>query len=101
MALFQPGQSGNPSGRRPGSKNVVQKGLRANIEKFVIEKFPTVWKEFDQLETHQKFYILEKLTAYILTKPREIDISLQMGKLTDEQLEQLSGYIMNNYGQNE
>ena len=66
MAKFQPGQSGNPAGRPPGSKNVLTKTIRKRLKAVIdsqIEEMPGL---LDDLPARDRLDVIVKLMKYVL-----------------------------------
>ena len=85
---FTQGESGNPSGRPPGSQNKAKKKLREMIENFLIDNFEKVQEEFDKLEGKEKVKFYCVLLPYGLAKVKpEGDMVFE--RLTDQEIDEL------------
>jgi len=63
---FKPGQSGNPAGRKPGSKNKVQAEVRERIKQFIEENFDQVQTDFTTMKPEDRVNFYEKMLRYII-----------------------------------
>lgn len=93
---FQPGQSGNPAGRKKGSENKATASLRNAVREFITKNWKDIQKEYKQLESKDKLMFLEKLLSYALPKLQavQMDNSIDIQSLPTEQLEFLFNKIM-------
>ena len=81
---FKPGVSGNPAGRKPGSKNLITKELRKTLKAFLsdeLEQIPTLMRELDARERLELLikllpYCLPKVTTVSHTCDEPFDVSL-------------------------
>lgn len=87
MARFQPGQSGNPSGRKKGSKNrtttEVQQALLQLLDKHLNE----ISGDLKKMKPKDRTGLLIALAKHV-TPP-----ALSYEKLTEEQMEQIISYL--------
>jgi hypothetical protein len=85
---FQKGQSGNPFGRTPGSKNKVPSDLRNRISIFLDAEFINMKKAFNKLDDEKKVKAYVDLLAYSLPKLSNMKMDI-FEALTDEQLDKI------------
>ena len=71
---FKKGQSGNPSGRKPGVSNKITKELRDRIKDFLEGKWSQIEDDFDALESKDRVQLFEKLLQYVLPRMASMDI---------------------------
>lgn len=81
---FKPGQSGNPQGRKKGSKNKTPEQVRKSVQVFIEKNMKHIQADFDQLEPKDRLVFIERLLRHILPKPLN-----ELERLTDEQLDEL------------
>lgn len=87
MALFQPGQSGNPKGRPPGSKNKLQE----DFLKALVEDFGVGGKEAIVQCRLEKPDAYLKVIASLM--PKELEISHPADGLSDDELAAVLAHI--------
>ncbi len=85
------GQTNNPNGRPKGSRNKVTASLRARINDFLNNNWENLQKDFEKLEPKEKLMFYEKLLQYGLPKLQNTQLTSNVDKLSDEQLD----YIIN------
>ena len=86
---FKKGNSGNPTGRKPGSKNKASGKLREVITSFLEERFENVVNDFEQLEPKDRIKVFTDLLQYSVPKMQAVSNSLEFEKMTDEQLDEV------------
>lgn len=86
---FTPGQSGNPQGRRPGTPNKITGDLRSIINEVLSSEMsvPKLKKLLKGLEPGQRLNLLIKMTDYILPRLKQMDLTLDLEKMSDQQLD--------------
>ena len=96
MGKFKKGQSGNPSGRKPGVSNKITKELRARIKDFLEGKWSQIEDDFDALESKDRVALFEKLLQYILPRMSAVDLDadIDMKLLSEEALDGLAERIL-------
>jgi len=83
---FIKGKSGNPAGRRPGTKNKIGAALRQRIEDFLTGHFDMIAADFAQMQPNERHRLFVALLPYCIGKKQDLSIDTQLGQLTDEQL---------------
>ena len=93
---FKKGQSGNPSGRKPGVSNKITKELRDRIKDFLEGKWSQIEDDFDALESKDRVALFEKLLQYILPRMSAVDLDadIDMKLLSEEALDGLAERIL-------
>lgn len=81
------GQTGNPNGRPKGSANKVTTDLRTWIADLLDRTRPQIEADLKALEPQQRVAIYEKLLTYALPKMQSVEAKVDIGKLTDDQLD--------------
>lgn len=87
---FQTGKSGNPKGRKKGSKNKTPEEIRQLIQNFIERNIDTLQTDFDKLSPDKKLQFIEKLFSHVLPKPMN-----ELERLTDEQLDEIINRLRN------
>lgn len=87
--MFKPGQSGNPAGRKPGSKNKVNEALRSTISKFLEAKFSDIEKDFDNLRPSLRIKYYLELLQFGVPKMKELSIESDYESMTDAELDEI------------
>ena len=90
---FQPGQSGNPKGKRPGTPNRVTKEARELVLSIVRRELPRLKKDLKGLEGTEHAAIVIKLLNYVLPRlssnTLEFDSSEQNDNAIDARIREL------------
>ena len=79
---FIKGQSGNPAGRRPGSKNKVGALLRQRIEDFLSDQFDIITSDFKDMQPQDRQKLFIALLPYCIGKKQDLNIDSQLGQLS-------------------
>ena len=97
MGKFTKGQSGNPSGRKPGVSNKITKELRDRIKDFLEGKWSQIEDDFDALESKDRVQLFEKLLQYILPRMASMDIEgeIDLRTLSEETLDKIADRLIN------
>lgn len=83
------GQTNNPAGKPPGTKNKINAELRERINDFLNGNFETVATEFDKLEPKDKLKFYTDLLQYGLPKLQATSLELDFEKMTESDLDQI------------
>ena len=95
---FQAGKSGNPAGRRPGSKNKTSEQIREKINSLVVANLSTLKKDFESLDPEKRLTILEKYLRYAIPPLSSLsvqaEITQRLERFSEEELEALADKII-------
>lgn len=96
MGKFTKGQSGNPSGRKPGVSNKITKELRDRIKDFLEGKWSQIEDDFENLEPEKRVALFEKLLTFILPRMATIDLDadIDLKTLSDASLDGLAERLL-------
>lgn len=96
MGKFTKGQSGNPTGRKPGASNKITKELRDRIKTFLEGKWSQIEEDFENLEPEKRVALFEKMLQYILPRMSAVDLDadIDMKLLSEEALDGLAERIL-------
>lgn len=84
---FQKGQSGNPAGRKKGSKNIAGRTVKAAINDALQNRSDQIADKLDAIKDPVKWLeCFAKLASFIIAKEESIEIVDRVNELTDEQL---------------
>ena len=97
MGKFTKGQSGNPSGRKPGVSNKITKELRDRIKDFLEGKWSQIEDDFENLEPEKRVALFEKLLQYVLPRMASMDLEgeLDFKVLSEETLDKIADRLIN------
>ena len=97
MGKFTKGQSGNPSGRKPGVSNKITKELRDRIKDFLEGKWSQIEDDFENLEPEKRVALFEKLLQYVLPRMASMDLEgeLDFKVLSEDTLDKIADRLIN------
>lgn len=84
---FQPGQSGNPSGRKPGSKNRTTAEIQQAMLALLDDNLEALQDDLNSINGKDRVSLLISLAKHC-TPP-----AMNPEKLTEEQLKQIIDYL--------
>ncbi len=86
MGRFKPGESGNPAGKKPGTKSKSAEQIRKVIAQVLNEYIDkdSIIKDLQQLDPKDRLAALDRLFKHILPAPLH-----PLETLTNEQLKQV------------
>ncbi|MFW6275485.1 MAG: DUF5681 domain-containing protein [bacterium] len=88
---FEPGKSGNPSGRPKGQQNRTTEQIRDTFLSFINDNMSGLQESFDKLEPKDKLQFIEKIAKLILPRPLN-----ELERLPEDQFQELIGRLQNN-----
>jgi len=74
---FKPGQSGNPNGRPPGSRNKANQEIKKVFQDILNENVETLRQDIAGLQPEKRVQALLKIAEFLLPKPQNIDLQLE------------------------
>ena len=83
------GQTNNPAGKPPGTKNKINTELRTMISDFLNCQFETVKNDFHKLEVKDKLKFYTDLLQYGLPKLQATSLEIDFESLSEEQLDEI------------
>lgn len=96
MAKFEKGKSGNPAGRPKGSPDKNTKEFRQAISDFLEGKFDEVIQTWCNMkEGRDKLNFYRDLLQYRLPRLRSIDLSFDLERLTEDELDVIINRLKN------
>ena len=78
---FLPGQTGNPNGRPPGSRNKANSEIKAVFQDILNENIQTLREDIAGLTSEKRVQALLKIAEFLLPKPQNLDIQLEYREL--------------------
>ncbi len=95
MALFEKGKSGNPAGKKAGTKNKAGAKVKEIIEGILTEpaNAERLKTEFASLKGRDFVKAYTELAPYVIPKMNHNSVDLE--RLTDEQVDELYDKIIN------
>ena len=93
---FKKGQSGNPSGRKPGVSNKITKELRERIKDFLEGQWDKIERDFNTLEPKDRVAHFERLLQFILPRmaSMDLDANIDLTTLSEASLDALVEKIL-------
>lgn len=95
---FKKGQSGNPSGRKPGRKNKLTREIRSLIAGFLDNNFEQVQKDFKRLGPSGRVKAYTRLLPYVVPRLTSTSLDIKIEDLTTDQLDILIEKLKKNEG---
>lgn len=83
---FKRGQSGNPEGKPPGTKNKINQEIRQRIANFLDENFDKVKEDLEELEPKDRVRFYIELLQFGLPKLKAIELTSDPNSISDEDL---------------
>lgn len=88
--MAQPkGSTGNPNGRPKGSPNKSTAEVRHWLSRLIDKNKRQIEADLKALEPKDRLLILEKFMSYTVPKMQSIQAQVELGKLTNEELDGL------------
>lgn len=92
---MEKGKTNNPNGRPKGTPNKITADLRSFLTGVIDKNRRQITKDLKALEPRDRLIILEKLMAYVIPKQQTVTASVELERLTDEQLNQVINQLTN------
>lgn len=90
---FKKGQTGNPQGRPIGSQNNVTTDVKEFIKTFLNDNLNTLQSDFNNLESKDRLYFVEKLLKYVIPAKADHIVKQPTSKYEDWTVEQMTAEI--------
>ena len=89
MAKFKKGESGNPTGKKPGTLNQVTKEVRTKIESVLSQHFNNeqLAKDLKEAKPYERLSVFLKLLEFVIPKMRSTELKLDFESMTDSDLD--------------
>ena len=87
---FEKGKSGNPSGRKKGSKNKLTVKAKDFVELIVEEYQDTIKEDFLKLEPKDRIMLFERFLQYVIPKAVKLETEGQTTITIEDKLKELS-----------
>lgn len=97
MSKFKKGQSGNPAGKKPGTRNITTRQSKEVLTGILKRNFTPakVNQDLKAMEPKQRLDVFIRLLTFILPRPTEGSLNIGFENLSDEQLTQIIHEILN------
>ncbi len=83
---FKKGESGNPSGRKPGSKNKISEIIREKLSDFIDENIETIVEDFRNMKPSYRWKLFSDILPYVTPRLSATANQHSFEKMTDEEL---------------
>ncbi len=80
---------GRLGGRSKGTPNKVTTGMREWLSDLIDNNREQMERDLQTLEPRERLHILERFMQYVLPKRQAVSASVDIDKLSDEQLDEL------------
>lgn len=87
-------------GRRKGTPNRSTSTVREWLSGLIDKNRRQVEKDLKELEPKERLMMLEKLMSYVIPKQQAVNASVEVDKLSDEQLDMIIDEITNTIEEN-
>lgn len=81
------GRTNNPAGRPKGTPNKVTNEMKSWIQQLIDGNRQQLERDLKGLDPADRWRIVEKLMAYVLPKMQSVEAKVELGQMTDEQLD--------------
>lgn len=83
---FKKGESGNPKGKPPGTKNKVNREIRQRINDFLDDNFETIEDDLKAIEPRERVRFYIELLQFGLPKLKAIELSNDPDAISEDDL---------------
>ena len=92
---MEKGKTNNPGGRPRGVPNKMTGELRESMKNFLDGNFKLIVRDFKKLKPEKRIELYERFLKYVLPALSSTDISLNIDKMTDEEVSQILNRLIN------
>ena len=82
-------------GREPGTQNKVTRDLKNWIQAMIDGNRVQLEADLKALEPRERWNIIEKLMQYTIPKMQNVQATLELDKLTEEQITKITDELLN------
>jgi hypothetical protein len=86
----------NRKGRPKGAKNKVGQDLRQLVSDLLEQQFEKVQHDFNELRPSQRVRMFAELLPFAIPKMREVDTTIKLEQLSDQDLDKIINKIYGN-----
>lgn len=88
------GHKGNPKGRGKGNRNKVSIQAREMVNNLLQQSFPLVVADLENMKPFERARVFCQLLDFVVPKLTRTDTSLDISKMTDQEIERLIQTIL-------
>lgn len=92
---MEKGHTNNPNGRPKGRPNKITQDTRAWLSAVIDKNRRQMERDLKALEPKERLQILERLMQYVIPKQQATATTVDLERLTDEQVNQVINTIIN------
>lgn len=92
---MEKGHTNNPNGRPKGRPNKITQDTRAWLSAVIDKNRRQMERDLKALEPKERLHILERLMQYVIPKQQATTATVDLERLTDEQVNQVINTIIN------
>lgn len=92
---MEKGHTNNPNGRPKGRPNKITQDTRAWLSAVIDKNRRQMERDLKALEPKERLQILERLMQYVIPKQQATAATIDLERLTDEQVNQVINTIIN------
>lgn len=92
---MEKGHTNNPNGRPKGRPNKITQDTRAWLSAVIDKNRRQMERDLKALEPKERLQILERLMQYVIPKQQATAATVDLERLTDEQVNQVINTIIN------
>jgi len=92
---FKKGESGNPKGKPPGTKNKVNQEIRQRINDFLDDNFKTIEDDLKVIEPRERVRFYIELLQFGLPKLKAIEVTNDPDAISEDDLNLVLNILAN------
>ena len=92
---MEKGKTNNPNGRPKGTPNKITQDVRQWLSTVIDKNRRQMERDLKALEPKERLQILERLMQYVIPKQQATAATVDLERLTDEQVNQVINTIIN------